>query len=182
MRRRVAGRFAPLVHAWLALALLAAACGSAPPSTTAPAALGSPVPDEGRGPHLAGDTPITYRNDPPASGPHYLETAPYNVYTDAVPPGYWVHDLEHGAIVVLYRCPGDAAACPAVSKQLQGLYQAAPPGKYGRVKMVVTQYRTLRTPYALLAWNRIAPFERYDQAAMLAFYRAYVDEGPEDVP
>lgn len=104
------------------------------------------------------------------------------MYTDAVPEGYWVHDLEHGAVVVLYRCPGDRTGCPEITEPLRRVYAAAPPGNYGQVKMVVTRYPGLRTPVAALAWNRIPELDAPDEGRLLDFYRAYVDRGPEDVP
>jgi len=181
--------------ALLLLCLLVAACGTgqnSPPTqpATAPSStaqdgagtgLGRAVPDEGGG-HVAEGTDVAYKSDPPTSGPHYGRVPDYNVYTDVVPPEYWVHNLEHGAIVVLYKCPQGKQECPEVTTQLQQLYQAAPPSKYGNVKMVATQYPTLRTPLAVLAWNRIDELQAFDQERMLTFYRAHVDKGPEDVP
>jgi len=179
----------------LLLCLLVAACGNgqstpttqfaiAPSPTALDGAgtgLGHAVSDEGGG-HVAEGTDVTYKNDPPASGPHYNRVPDYNVYTEVVPPEYWVHNLEHGAIVVLYRCPRGQQECPGVTAQLQQLYRAAPPSKFGNVKMVAAQYPTLRTPLAMLAWNRVDELQTVDQERMLTFYRTYVDKGPEDVP
>lgn len=142
--------------------------------------LGRAVADEGRG-HVAEGVPLTYRNLPPTSGKHYPYPALYGISVRGVPESNWVHNLEHGAIVVLYRCPGGGSSCPLVA-QLQTLYEQAPPGKYGQVKMVVTQDARLRTPIAALAWNRILELGSLDQQQLLAFYRRYVDQGPEDAP
>ena len=171
------GRRAPA----LALSvLLAVGCGAPQEATTTGEPPGRAVPDEGSGVHVEEGAPLRYRNDPPASGPHYRETAEYNVYTNVVPEGFWVHNLEHGAIVVLYRCPGGVSPCPEVTNRLQELYDKAPLGKYGEVKLVASEYPRLETPLALLAWNRIEELESYDEARMLRFYEAYLDRGPED--
>lgn len=172
-------------HAWLlcVLLLLVAACGGTPSTPTRTGPPTRMLQDEGRG-HVANDTPLTFRNDPPASGTHYFDWMPYNVYAEAASPGYWVHNLEHGAIVILYKCPAGQSECPEAQlvQQLRELHTTAPPGKYGEVKMVVTQYPRLRTQLAALAWNRILELQSFDREALLAFYQAHVDKGPEDVP
>ena len=61
-----------------------------------------PVPNEGWA-HVPEGSTITYQSNPPASGPHYPVWLRYQEYSQAMPRGYWVHNLEHGAIVVLYR-------------------------------------------------------------------------------
>ena len=58
--------------------------------------------------HVPEGTPIAYEHRPPIGGPHYTPKVPtYGVMEQAVAPGYWVHNLEHGAVVLLYRCEGD---------------------------------------------------------------------------
>lgn len=154
-------------------------------SATAPAAANRPtngpgeaVPDEGRD-HVQEGTQITYQHYPPASGPHYPRWARYGVYEDRIPEGYWVHNLEHGAIVVLYKCSDD---CAAKAGPIQDLYQQLPKGKYGEVKFVATPYDRMPNTYAVVAWDRIDQFDQWDPDRVTRFYQAYVDKGPEDVP
>ncbi len=144
-------------------------------------ALGRALPDEGGG-HVAEGTPIEYKNNPPASGLHYAKLAEYGVYTEAIPAPYWVHNLEHGAIVVLYNCLSGEAQCAQAAEQLRTLYQQLPPGKYGEVKLVATPYPELRTRFAVLAWNRILELDAFDAQRITEFYETWVDKGPEDVP
>ena len=50
-----------------------------------------------------GETPV-YRHNPPVSGEHYGEAwARWQIHSLTVPRGYWVHNLEHGAVVFLYH-------------------------------------------------------------------------------
>lgn len=163
------------------MVVMIVACGGSP-APVQPGAEGvQTVPSEGRE-HVPEGSAIQYKHKPPTSGPHYPVAARYGVYPEVIPEGYWVHNLEHGAIVVLYRCPEGQETCPDVVKQLQQLYQAAAPGKYGEVKLVASQYPALKTPFATLAWTHIRELDRYDQARMLDFYREFLDKGPEDVP
>lgn len=48
-------------------------------------------------------TSLTYRNNPPTSGPHYPVWARYEEYVTPIPRGYWVHNVGRGATVLLYR-------------------------------------------------------------------------------
>ena len=97
----------------------APASGSPAPTVTAPTVTAPPPglvqPDMG---HVHADpgTTIRYTSCPPASGRHYnasgigpIRAGYYGPNDTAVPPG-WVHNLEHGGIVLLYSCagPGDS--------------------------------------------------------------------------
>jgi len=44
-----------------------------------------------------------YLHNPPVSGEHYPIWARWQKYTTTVPRGYWVHNLEHGGVIFLYR-------------------------------------------------------------------------------
>jgi hypothetical protein len=43
-----------------------------------------------------------YNSDPPTTGPHNAAWAPWGAYDDPVDPLRFVHNLEHGGVVVLY--------------------------------------------------------------------------------
>ena len=67
--------------------------------------------------HVLPPAPVTYDHNPPTSGCHYnlgYGTAPITAgaYDQVIQPEYWVHNLEHGYVVVLYNCP---AGCPDTS-------------------------------------------------------------------
>jgi hypothetical protein len=53
--------------------------------------------------HIPEDETPVYRINPPVAGPHYPVWAAYQVYDTPLTRGYWVHNLEHGAVVFLYR-------------------------------------------------------------------------------
>src|SRR5690242_14376423 len=60
--------------------------------------------------HVTPGTKVDYGANPPTSGSHwpYWRT-PWDMYTTQVPREKWVHNLEHGGIVLLYNCP---TGCP----------------------------------------------------------------------
>jgi hypothetical protein len=96
-----------------------------------------------------------------------------------VPEETWVHNLEHGGIVILYRCD---TPCPELVQQLREVYATFPKSKYGHVKLLINPYRKLKTRLAVLAWTLIDEMNEFNRERLLRFYRAHVDQGPEDVP
>jgi hypothetical protein len=147
--------------------------------SSANAAPGVAVADEGRQ-HVPDGSPITYRHYPPASGPHYPTAQPWGVNSRAVAEGYWVHNLEHGGVVLLYKCAGDE--CESIAGQIRAIYGRLPRSKFGNTKLVATPYERMDSPFTLVAWGRQEALPSLDEAAVAAFYRAYVDRGPEDAP
>jgi hypothetical protein len=132
--------------------------------------------------HVPEGSPIQYANNPPSSGNHYPAPKPWGVYEQAIAPGYWVHNLEHGGIVVLYDCP---QGCPEVVKVVQDGLKNFPKDKYGEVKLVSTPYSGLPNgaKTAAVAWQWVETYPgslTYDQ--LLAFFNAHVNRSPEDVP
>jgi hypothetical protein len=145
------------------------------------ALLGNKVLDEGRD-HVAEGSPIHYVNQPPVSGPHYPSPKPWGVSTEPIVPGYYVHNLEHGGIAVLYDCP---TGCPDIVTQLNNAFTTFPRDKFGEVKLLVTPYSGLPNGanVAALAWD-IQKFYQGDFSIdkLRVFYDAHVDQGPEDIP
>ena len=144
----------------------------------APVAYGHPMPIEGTRTHLPQGTEIDYKNRPPSSGDHYDQTAGYGVFERSIPTGNWVHNLEHGGIVVLYRPEQCDRSCVSV---LQDAYNSAPSSQYfpGVHKMIVQPYEDMDTPIAVVAWGWEDDMAAPDKDRILAFYRAHVDRGPE---
>jgi hypothetical protein len=128
--------------------------------------------------HVPPGTVINYRDHPPASGNHYPTPAPARVYPEGLQPGYWVHSLEHGYIVLAYRPP----ASPEMLQQFDEMMRNFPHSKYGFVKMVIVPYPDMPHPYAALAWTYRLWLDGFDRQKILDFYRAHVDRGPEDIP
>jgi hypothetical protein len=148
--------------------------------SSAAAAQGRQMPDEGQA-HIPNDTSGVYKAPyPPTSGQHWGNTwAEWEMYDHPIPPEVFVHNLEHGGIVLLYRCD---TPCPALVSELRDLYRTFPTGKHGKVKMVIAPDPKIRTPIAILAWTWLDELPQLDRDRLLRFYRAHVDRGPEDVP
>jgi hypothetical protein len=152
----------------------------APGSTAQP---GYPQPDMGQG-HVSNGTSIKYTYCPPASGKHYngTQTGPVasRVYgpNDSVPPEGWIHNLEHGALVVLYR--GDSeGATDGGQKALKDFFASYPnspvcgfkPGT--SVGPVFARFDDMATPYTAMVWGRVLPLQSLDTAAILQLDKTF---------
>ena len=134
---------------------------------------------EGTG-HVPNDSVLTNTNRPPSSGPHYAGRAPYGLSTTPLAPGNWIHVLEHGGMVVLYKCDGQAD-CEAKGAEIRtAVYDPAKAGRFGERKITITPYQEMDAPITAVTWTRILPLQTVDAAAMLAFYNRYLDRGPEN--
>ena len=140
--------------------------------------IGTAVPDEGAA-HAPLKTVITYTTYPPSSGTHYPDTAPNGFSDVPIPEGYFVHSMEHGAVVLYYR----PDISNQVKQQLKDLFNKLPPDKDGQVKLVVVPYTNgMTTPLAIAAWDRLLLMKDYNFEEIRAFYQNWVNKGPESVP
>ncbi len=134
--------------------------------------------------HIADCQAITYATDPPSGGDHWPFWAAYKEYTHAVPKEMYVHNLEHGSIVLLYKCDGE---CPDVVAALDKVFNSKadplcltiPGGPHAR--MVLTPDPTLKTPIAMAAWGSIYTATCIDQKSLQAFADKFYGGGREQL-
>jgi hypothetical protein len=137
------------------------------------------VPNEGAT-HFPTGTDLTYDSNPPASGPHWPNPAQPGFYDTRVPTEQWVHNLEHGYVVILFDCRGKCDA--ALLQELQDFAATAPASAiFGYAKIVVTPYDGLpeNALLAAIAWDVQLFLDAFDQAALLDFFNRHQDQGPE---
>ena len=137
------------------------------------------IPNEGAN-HSPQGTQLTYAANPPASGPHWPSPALRGFYEAPLDEEFWVHNLEHGYIVVLFDCNGPCD--PALLDQLRALPGILPDSQtFGYEKVVITPYDCLPSPalLTLVAWDVQLHLDHYDEAVILDFYNRYLDHGPE---
>jgi hypothetical protein len=135
------------------------------------------VPNEGWA-HVPEGSVVTYRSNPPASGPHYPVWLRYAEYTQAMPRGYWVHNLEHGAIVVLYRpdAPADVIA------QITTAFRSIPNDPLcGHRRALLTPDPLLASLTAVVAADFVFASDTVDAQAVRDFAVARRGHGPEQV-
>jgi Protein of unknown function (DUF3105) len=118
---------------------------------------------------------------PPSSGAHW-ETVPqaaeYRMYDTALPPGRWVHMLEHGAVVVLYRPDLCDNACV---QQLGNFYDNAPRSSVVGIRhLTVTPYQDMDHAIAVVAWGYVDEIDlgandQVDTDRIMADFKSKVD-------
>lgn len=161
------------------LSLVFAACAEDPPAAASDAGLSldaaacEPCPDCVESVPIAGQNHVqgmvNYPDPPPTSGDHNPCWATWGVHAEAVPAERWVHNLEHGGVVFLYKCSPD---CPDERALLEVLVRSNP-------RTVLTPYPQLRTRFAVVAWGQRLQTDCLDAHAFLEFYSAHFDHGPE---
>jgi len=125
-----------------------------------------------------------YLHHPPSSGCHYPVPALWNVYdvSAPVPEPTFVHNLEHGGIVLIYRCRG--TACQDDFRFSQTVQAALPQESQAHeVKFVATPDQDSPVQYAVLAWARELDLNALDDQAagqIKQFYNLYVDKGGKE--
>jgi hypothetical protein len=122
--------------------------------------------------HVAQPLPASaYNSSPPSSGSHCAAWGRYGTYTDAspLPACNFVHNLEHGAVVVLYNCP---AGCDEVVAALEEAIDAAGPdpdcAPSGGKRVVLTPYADMDAKVAASAWGFTFTADCLDDAASSA--------------
>jgi hypothetical protein len=169
--------------------------GASPAGSPSPAAdptprLGFTTADLGRT-HLRdpGQT-ISYGFCPPTSGDHWnvQSVGPvrpgFYPSTQEQPPGGWVHNLEHGYVVALYRCTSDEdCPTPAELDLLRRFTEEAPGSRVNPAcssKVIAARFDEMETPFAMLAWGRALLMEEFDLDTAFTFAEQWIDH--EAVP
>jgi hypothetical protein len=98
-----------------------------------------------------------YNSNPGTSGPHTSYTAPWGVHRQPVPDEVAIHNLEHGGVVLGYRCKD----CPDTVAALTRLTEAY------RITIVAPNPR-LDAPVVLSAWRHTLSLPRLDEAGLAA--------------
>lgn len=132
------------------------------------------------------DETFAWNTTPPTTGPHFGEPAVYGAYTTPLQLGRVVHNLEHGAVYIMY---GDDVPDEEVAK-LRAFYDEDPTG------MLLAPLPSLNKTIALGVWvtasataegsdrgtGYLAKCTAFDQAAFATFRDELRFQGPERFP
>src|SRR6478609_8747371 len=128
------------------------------------------------GVHVAACSEITYSTNPPSSGEHYPSWADFGAYDFPLPRGYWVHNLEHGAVVVTYNCP--AGCDDDVERASAWLAQLTPDAacSTGPARVLLVPDPLLDVPWAASAWGFTLRADCFDAGAFSSFVSDHVGQ------
>jgi hypothetical protein len=126
--------------------------------------------------HVDEGAPVTYSHRPPSSGMHW-GTVPqpqeYRMYDTPLSPGRWVHMLEHGAVVVLYRSDLCDDACV---QQLGTFYDNAPRSNLVGIRhLAITPYQDMDHAIAVVAWGYVDEMDQVDTDRIMTDFKSKVD-------
>jgi hypothetical protein len=151
------------------------------PAPGATQLLGYVQQDTGRE-HVAPGSFVKYALCPPSTGNHYNQTGEgpikpglYGPEDQAIPQG-WIHNLEHGALVLLYRCTSADTACTdsgqAALRQFTTSFPNSPICNIpaGSIGPVVARFDQMKWPYAAMVWGVVLPLDTFDTTQILTFF------------
>jgi hypothetical protein len=120
---------------------------------------------------------------PPVGGTHFAQWADFGTYDAPVPWGFLVHAMEHGAVVLAYRC-AEGADCAALRGELEAIVAARPADPLcrddARLRYVLAPAPDLEWPVAVLAWEHLYTATCLDRPSIDAFLDAHYARAPED--
>ncbi|MBI4036626.1 DUF3105 domain-containing protein [Candidatus Daviesbacteria bacterium] len=122
------------------------------------------------------------------SGDHYENWIRAGVYETPQDDGNLIHSLEHGYVVMSYRCSeqlgktqqaSESASefseeCRQIKDQLKGVYE-----KKGKDKLIIVPRPQMDTKITLSAWNYMDKLDLFDEQRIENFIDSHRDQGPE---
>ncbi|HEU0035656.1 MAG TPA: DUF3105 domain-containing protein [Kofleriaceae bacterium] len=171
----------------LAVALLwLAACSDSPGPRPLHYELGTcgvvDIHDEEAGLHVAQGTPIEYSTNPPSSGKHYPIWAAWDRTYASLDRGFWVHNAEHGAVVLLHRGTStelEAGLADAVRAFPDDAMCEAP--VRNRALVVADPLLPDGVDVAAVAWGVTYTATCVDPDALLEFHADFYARAPENL-
>lgn len=134
-------------------------------------------PPQGKPDHIDLPIAISYTDKPPSSGPHRPGWAKWGQYA-FLPPQRWVHNLEHGAIALLYH----PCAPQALVDTLKKWAESVPADGGGAFRWILTPYPELPSELGLVAWGHVYLSNCWTPTEAEDFRKAYYNKASEDVP
>ncbi len=136
-----------------------------------PETLGESLCSEGTG-HVPFGSALRYDSNPPHSGAHYPSATHWGVHEGTVDRGTYVHNLEHGGIVLAYNCTDCAQDIRAFADVV---------AERPDMRILVTRDVELPTRFAAISWSWVWTFETIDADAVMCFVDQHEGFAPENI-
>ncbi len=111
------------------------------------------------------DNHPAFNSNPPTSGWHTPDLAPWGTYDEIQPDKRLIHNMEDGGVILWYSMGTEEENADRIA-ELQQVARDFP-------RIVIAPREEMPTPYALTAWQRLLRFEEIDPESMRAFIDAY---------
>ena len=110
--------------------------------------------------HVSRGEKVTYTYCAPASGSHYniagagpIAARVYGPNDNVIPQG-WIHNLEHGGLVILYQSTSEGAT-PEGQAKMKAFFEAFPP--VASCGPVIARFDQMSSPFQAILWGRVLP-------------------------
>lgn len=122
-------------------------------------------------------------SSPPTGGDHFGVWADFRAYDEPVPWGFLIHSMEHGAVVLAYRCEGDCDELRVALEDLAGTIDdpLCRVGGDALARVIVVPRPDLEAPIAALSWEHAYLATCLDVPSLRAFVEANLGNAPEDL-
>ena len=134
--------------------------------------------------HVPLCTKVKYATNPPSGGDHWEKWVSFKEYAAPVPREMYVHSMEHGAVILSYRCDD---GCPEIVDALRevrdGLTIDPKCVQYAGTptRIVITPDPELDTPIAASAWGATYTATCIDKASLASFIAKTYAKTYEDI-
>lgn len=137
------------------------------------------------------------QGDLATSGDHYADWTKAGVYEISPDDGNLIHSLEHGYVILSYKCKvlasrsgksekldGTEATeggeqdrddqCEEIKNQLGSIYE-----KKGKRKLIIVPRPQMSTKITLFSWNYLLHLDQFEEEKVTQFIDTHRDQGPE---
>lgn len=121
--------------------------------------------DQGREHIPEGGSHAPYNASPPTSGWHYDRWASWGIKTEPLPPELYIHNMEHGGVILHYNCPD---GCPDEVAQMEEIVQRTD-------ETILMPNPNIESRFALTAWNWVLTMDEYDDGQARDFVRSHLN-------
>lgn len=132
---------------------------------SAPDGPGVRQPDQGREHIPDGGSHPPYNSSPPTSGWHYERWASWGIKNEPLPPGRFVHNMEHGGVILHYNCPD---GCQDEVEQMAEIVRRTD-------ETILMPNPDMESRFALTAWNWLLTMDEYDDDLAREFVRNHLN-------
>ena len=106
-----------------------------------------------------------YNSSPPTSGWHYDRWASWGIKSEPLPPELFIHNMEHGGIILHYNCPD---GCPDEIEQMSEIVSLTD-------ETILMPNPDMESRFTLTAWNWLLTMEEYDDSLARDFVKSHLN-------
>ena len=121
-----------------------------------------------------------YSSDLPSSGPHYADSespAQWGIYTSEIAPEVYLHNLEHGGVVIAYN----PETLPSADlKGIRALFSSPYSNNdFMPKKFLLFPRETNTSVIQMASWTYTLNLDTYSEETIIKFFKQHAGNAPE---